>query len=75
VGVPNLSTLPFRNKMFRMPRESLDRRKILPGDDGDSGFIRISSGLNADLPYIALGNFDHSFIHRRALGVIDVGID
>jgi hypothetical protein len=37
-----------------MPRESLDRRKILPVDDGDSGFIRISSGLNADVPYLAI---------------------
>jgi hypothetical protein len=76
MGVPDLSTLLFRDNMFRMPRERLDRRKILPVYDSDSGSIRISGGLNADVPFKALGNFDHSLIHlRRVRGMIHVGID
>jgi hypothetical protein len=59
VDVPNLSTLLFRDKMFRMPRESLDRRKILPVYHRDSGSIRISGGFNADVSFIALGNFEY----------------
>jgi hypothetical protein len=75
VTIPDFPAFLFRDEMLGVPGESLDRLEILPINDRDAGPVRVSGRLDADISFLAFGNFHHALIHFGMLRMIDVGID